>query len=190
MFDVTIAGAGSAGCVLASRLSEDPATRVLLLEAGPRDRKLEIAIPAAFPKLFGTKVDWGFETEPEPGTSGRRVFFPRGRTLGGSSSTNALMWVPGHRADLEAWEPLGWGHDARLPWLRRAAAVMAPEPQRERNPMTDGFLEARASAAGARCQTSRTSSSKGRGPPRPRPATAGAAAPPPPTCARPAGGAT
>jgi choline dehydrogenase len=142
MFDVIIAGAGSAGCVLANRLSEDPATRVLLLEAGPRDRKLEIAIPAAFSKLFGTKVDWGFETEPEPGTAGRRVFFPRGRTLGGSSSTNALMWVPGHRADLEAWEPLGWGHDALLPWLRKTAAVMAPEAQRERNPMTDGFLEA------------------------------------------------
>jgi choline dehydrogenase len=142
MFDVIIAGAGSAGCVLANRLTEDPATRVLLLEAGPRDRKLEIAIPAAFPKLFGSKVDWAFETEPEPGTAGRRVFFPRGRTLGGSSSTNALMWVPGHRADLDAWEPLGWGHDAVLPWLQRAAAVMAPEPQRERNPMTDAFLEA------------------------------------------------
>jgi choline dehydrogenase len=142
MFDVIIAGAGSAGCVLANRLTEDPATWVLLLEAGPRDRKLEIAIPAAFPKLFCSKVDWAFETEPEPGTAGRRVFFPRGRTLGGSSSTNALMWVPGHRADLEAWDPLGWGHDAVLPWLERAAAVMAPEPQRERNPITNGFLEA------------------------------------------------
>jgi choline dehydrogenase-like flavoprotein len=142
MFDVIIAGAGSAGCVLANRLTEDPTTRVLLLEAGPRDRKLEIAIPAAFPKLFGSKADWGFETEPEPGAGGRRVFFPRGRTLGGSSSTNALMWVPGHRADFEAWDALGWGHEAVLPWLRRAAEVMAPEPLRDRNPMTAGFLDA------------------------------------------------
>jgi choline dehydrogenase len=142
MFDVIIAGAGSAGCVLANRLSEDPGTRVLLLEAGPSDRKLEIAIPAAFPKLFGSKVDWAFETEPQEGAGGRRVFFPRGRTLGGSSSTNALMWVPGHRADLDAWDALGWGHDAVLPWLRRAVATMAPEPQREVSPLTDGFLEA------------------------------------------------
>jgi choline dehydrogenase len=142
MFDVIIAGGGSAGCVLANRLTEDPATRVLLLEAGPRDRKLEIAIPAAFAKLFGSKVDWAFQTEPEPGTNGRRVFFPRGRTLGGSSSTNALMWVPGHRADFEAWDALGWGHDAVLPWLRRAAEVMAPEPLRDRNPITAGFLDA------------------------------------------------
>jgi choline dehydrogenase len=142
MFDVIIAGAGSAGCVLANRLSEDPPTRVLLLEAGPRDRKLEIAIPAAFSKLFGSKVDWAYETEPEATTNGRRVFFPRGRTLGGSSSTNALMWVPGHRADLDAWESLGWGHDDVLPWLQRATTTMAPEPQRERSPLTDGFLRA------------------------------------------------
>jgi choline dehydrogenase len=142
MFDFIIAGAGSAGCVLAHRLTEDPGTRVLLLEAGPPDRKLEIAIPAAFAKLFGSKVDWAFQTEPEEGAGGRRLFFPRGRTLGGSSSTNGQMWVPGHRADLAAWEHLGWGPDDVVPWLERAAAVMAPEPQREGNPITDAFLAA------------------------------------------------
>jgi choline dehydrogenase-like flavoprotein len=142
MFDFIIAGAGSAGCVLADRLTEDPQTRVLLLEAGPPDRKLEIAIPAAFPKLFGSRVDWAFQTEPEEGADGRRLFFPRGRTLGGSSSTNGAMWVPGHRADLAAWESLGWGPDDVVPWLERAASVVAPEPQRERNPITESFLAA------------------------------------------------
>jgi choline dehydrogenase len=142
MFDFIIAGAGSAGCVLANRLTEDPGTRVLLLEAGPPDRKLEIAIPAAFPKLFGSEVDWAFETEPEEGAAGRRLFFPRGRTLGGSSSTNGQMWVPGHWADFAAWEHLGWGPDAVVAWLERAEAVIAPEPQRERNPITDAFLAA------------------------------------------------
>jgi choline dehydrogenase len=142
MFDFIVAGAGSAGCVLANRLTERSDTRVLLIEAGPADRKLEIAIPAAFAKLFGSKVDWAFETEPEEGADGRRLFFPRGRTLGGSSAINGQMWIPGHRADLEAWEPLGWGPDALVPWLERAAAVIAPEPQREVNPITDGFLAA------------------------------------------------
>jgi choline dehydrogenase len=140
MFDVIIAGAGSAGCVLAHRLSEDPSTSVLLLEAGPPDRKLEIRIPAAFPKLFGSKVDWAFETEPEEGAAGRRLFFPRGRTLGGCSSTNGQMWVPGHRHDLEAWEHLGWGPDAVVPWLQKATATMAPEPQGYTSPITDAFL--------------------------------------------------
>ena len=83
MHDYVIVGAGSAGCVLAGRLSEDPAVRVLLLEAGPRDRKLEIRVPAAFSKLFDSDVDWGFRTAPQPRLGGREVFFPRGKVIGG-----------------------------------------------------------------------------------------------------------
>jgi len=94
-FDYVVVGAGSAGCVLASRLSEDPAVRVLLLEAGGPDRRLEIRIPAAFAKLFRTACDWAYETEPEPGCAGRRLYWPRGKTLGGSSAINAMIYVRG-----------------------------------------------------------------------------------------------
>ena len=105
--DYVIVGAGSAGCVLAARLSEDTSIRVLLLEAGPRDRKLEIRIPAAFSKLYDSEVDWGFRTAPQAGLDGREVFFPRGRVVGGSSSINAMMVLRGHRSDQAAWGP-GW----------------------------------------------------------------------------------
>src|SRR5437764_675356 len=87
MHDYVIVGAGSAGCVLANRLSEDPSVRVLLLEAGGSDRSLNIKIPAAFPKQFHTKLDWDFATEPEPSVDGRSLYIPRGKALGGSSST-------------------------------------------------------------------------------------------------------
>ncbi len=109
-YDYVIIGAGSAGCVLAGRLSEDPETRVLLLEAGPRDRAKEIRIPAAFSKLFKSKFDWGYETAPQEGLAGRRIYFPRGKVLGGSSAMNAMMWIPGDRADFEDW-PEGWDWD-------------------------------------------------------------------------------
>ena len=88
-FDYVIVGAGSAGCVLAHRLSADPSTRVLLLEAGARSRSLNIKIPAAFPKQFHTKLDWDFWTEPEPHVDDRSLYMPRGKGLGGSSSMNA-----------------------------------------------------------------------------------------------------
>jgi choline dehydrogenase-like flavoprotein len=106
-FDYVIVGAGSAGCALANRLSEDPATSVLLLEAGPRDRAKEIRIPAAFSKLFKSKFDWGYETVPQAGLDGRRIYFPRGKVLGGSSAMNAMMWIPGDRVDFDSW-PDGW----------------------------------------------------------------------------------
>jgi choline dehydrogenase-like flavoprotein len=99
MFDYIIVGAGTAGCVLANRLSESDRTRVLLLEAGPPDTKLEIRVPAAFSKLFKTAVDWAYETEPQPALANRRLFWPRGKLLGGSSSINAQMHVRGNRAD-------------------------------------------------------------------------------------------
>src|ERR687886_3049531 len=107
MFDFVIVGAGTAGCVLANRLTESPTTRVLLLEAGPRDTKTEIRIPAAFSKLFKTDVDWAYETVPQSQLGGRREFWPRGKVLGGSSSMNAQMHVRGNRADYDGWAALG-----------------------------------------------------------------------------------
>ncbi|HET7514686.1 MAG TPA: GMC family oxidoreductase N-terminal domain-containing protein, partial [Gaiella sp.] len=103
MHDVVIVGAGSAGCVLASRLSEDPGTSVLLLEAGARDRKLHVRVPAAFSKLFRSGLDWGYDTVPQGSLDGRRIVFPRGKVLGGSASINAMMAIRGHRADHDAW---------------------------------------------------------------------------------------
>ncbi len=107
MHDYVIVGAGSAGCVLANRLSEDPSTRVLLLEAGGRDRSLNIQIPAAFPKQFHTKLDWDYATVPEPHVDGRSLYIPRGKSLGGSSSMNAMLYVRGSPLDYDAWEAQG-----------------------------------------------------------------------------------
>jgi len=123
VFDYVIVGAGSAGCVLASRLSEDPAVQVLLLEAGPPDSAMEIHIPAAFGKLFKSKFDWDFQSDPEPGLDGRTVYMPRGRMLGGSSSMNAMVYIRGNRLDYEEWATLGlegWGWDDVLPYFLKA----------------------------------------------------------------------
>src|SRR5262245_4099455 len=113
MYDYVIVGAGSAGCVLANRLSEDPTVRVLLLEAGPRDTKQEIHIPAAYSKLFKGPLDWAYETAPEPQLSGRALYWPRGRVLGGSSSLNAMIYHRGHPSDYDGWRAhgnAGWGY--------------------------------------------------------------------------------
>jgi choline dehydrogenase len=118
-FDYIIVGAGSAGCVLANRLSRDPAVRVALVEAGPRDRSLNIRIPPAFPKLFHTKYDWSLTTTSQPELKARELYWPRGKTLGGSSSLNAMMWVRGAQADYDAW-PAGWSYADVLPYFRRA----------------------------------------------------------------------
>ncbi len=121
--DYVIVGAGSAGCVLANRLSEDPATRVLLIEAGGRDRSPNIKIPAAFGKQFHTKLDWDYWTEPEPHLDGRSLYIPRGRGLGGSSSMNAMLYVRGRPIDYAGWEAQGapgWGWDDVLPAFIRA----------------------------------------------------------------------
>src|SRR5919201_5642104 len=91
--DYVIVGAGSAGCVLANRLSEDPSVRVLLLEAGGKDRSLNIKIPAAFAKQFHTKLDWDYESEPEAHVDGRRLYVPRGKSLGGSSVVQVTVTV-------------------------------------------------------------------------------------------------
>ena len=95
-FDYIIVGAGSAGCVLAARLSQDPNVRVALVEAGGPDDAPEISMPIAFPQLFKTKYDWDFATEPEPGLRERRIYTPRGRTLGGTSAINAMIYIRGN----------------------------------------------------------------------------------------------
>jgi choline dehydrogenase len=123
MYDYVIVGAGSAGCVLANRLSEDPAVQVLLLEAGGKDRSLKIKIPAAFPEQFHTKLDWDFATEPEPHVDGRSLFMPRGKVLGGSSSMNAMLYVRGRPLDYDGWEAQGapgWGYADVLPYFIKA----------------------------------------------------------------------
>jgi len=121
MYDYVIVGAGTAGCVLANRLSEDPSTRVLLLEAGGKDRSLNIKIPAAFAKQFhNPKLDWDFATEPEPHVDDRELYIPRGKGLGGSSSMNAMLYVRGRPLDYDGWAAQGapgWGYSDLLPYF-------------------------------------------------------------------------
>ncbi|MGH8701866.1 MAG: GMC family oxidoreductase, partial [Burkholderiales bacterium] len=123
--DYIIVGAGSAGCVLASRLTADGRHRVLLLEAGPRDRSLWIHLPIGYGKtMFHPVYNWGFYTDPEPGMNGRRIYWPRGRGLGGSSSINGLIYVRGQPADYDHWAALGnrgWGWKDVLPYFERSA---------------------------------------------------------------------
>ena len=123
-FDYVIVGAGSAGCVLANRLSADGRNSVLLLEAGPRDTNPWIHVPLGYGKLFKEKtVNWMYQTEPEPGLDGRQVFQPRGKVLGGSSSINGLLYVRGQHEDYDRWRQhgnTGWGYDDVLPYFRKA----------------------------------------------------------------------
>nr|WP_309504200.1 choline dehydrogenase [uncultured Roseovarius sp.] len=123
-FDYIIIGAGSAGCVLANRLSEDPATRVLVLEYGGSDRSIFIQMPTALSiPMNGSKYNWRYFTVPEPGLNGRRVHCPRGKVLGGSSSINGMVYMRGHARDFDEWEELGakgWGYANCLPYFQRA----------------------------------------------------------------------
>jgi choline dehydrogenase len=123
-FDYIIVGAGSAGCVLANRLTAEGKYSVLLLEAGPRDTNPWIHIPLGYGRLFKEKaVNWMYQTEPEPGLNGRNVFQPRGKTLGGSSSINGLLYVRGQHEDYDRWRQhgnLGWGFDDVLPYFKKA----------------------------------------------------------------------
>ncbi|MET9493810.1 GMC family oxidoreductase N-terminal domain-containing protein [Streptomyces sp. NPDC006552] len=159
-YDYVIVGAGSAGCVLAGRLSEDPSVRVALVESGPRDRGPEIRIPAAFPKLFRTAYDWDYTTQKQGALDDRELYWPRGHMLGGSSSLNAMMWVRGHRDDYDAWGAAAgpeWAYDAFVRYFQRAERWDGPRPersvhgtlgplhiapQRHTNPTTHAFLAA------------------------------------------------
>ena len=123
MYDYVIVGAGSAGCVLANRLTEDPGVKVLLVEAGPPDTADFIHIPAAFSALFRTQHDWDHMTGWEPGANNRRIYLPRGRMLGGSSSLNAMIYIRGNPLDYDEWRDAGcagWGWDDLLPYFLRA----------------------------------------------------------------------
>jgi choline dehydrogenase-like flavoprotein len=158
MHDYVIVGAGSAGCVLANRLSEDPSVSVLLLEAGGKDRSLNVKIPAAFPKQFHTKLDWDYATEPEPHVDGRSLYIPRGKMLGGCSSMNAMLYVRGRPLDYDGWEAQGapgWGYRDVLPYfLKSEDNVRGPSEfhgtggplrvseQRSPRPMNRRFLQA------------------------------------------------
>jgi choline dehydrogenase len=158
VYDYVIVGAGSAGCVLANRLSEDPSTRVLLIEAGGRDRSPNIKIPAAFPNQFHTKLDWDFATEPEPHADNRPLYIPRGKGLGGSSSMNAMLYVRGRPLDYDGWAAQGasgWAYADVLPYFKKSednvrgasefhgvGGPLRVAEQRSPRPMDRGFLEA------------------------------------------------
>ena len=160
-FDYIIVGAGSAGCVLANRLSADGKHSVLLLEAGPRDRNIWIHIPIGYAKLFkNSKVNWMYQTEPEPGLEGRSIFQPRGKVLGGSSSINGLIYIRGQHADYDRWRQLGnvgWGFDDVLPYFKRAEnqqrgaddfhgadGPLSVSNPRQTDPLCDAFIDAAA----------------------------------------------
>jgi choline dehydrogenase-like flavoprotein len=163
VYDYVIVGAGSAGCVLAARLSEDPAVRVAVLEAGGEDTQPEIHIPAAFPALFKSSFDWDLLGEPEPGLGGRRLYLPRGRMLGGCSSINAMIYIRGNRADFDGWSAdgaSGWDYETVLPYFMRSednergedafhasGGPMRVAEGRSMHPLVDTMLEA-ARAAG------------------------------------------
>ena len=120
MHDYVIVGAGSAGCVLAARLSEDPDVSVLLLEAGGPDARQDIHVPLGYLKLARTELDWNYLSAPEPQCDGRRVPLPRGRVLGGSSSVNAMVYIRGNPRDYDEWGIPGWGWDDLFPYFLKA----------------------------------------------------------------------
>jgi choline dehydrogenase len=163
MYDYVIVGAGSAGCVLAARLSEDPDTSVLLLEAGPPDVHQNIHVPLGYLSLARTEVDWDYASAPEPNCNGRRISLPRGKVFGGSSSVNAMVYIRGNRRDYDEWGVSGWSWEDLFPYFLRAEdnergadewhAVGGPLPvsdQRSGNAISPAFVEAGVEAGLAR----------------------------------------
>jgi choline dehydrogenase len=159
-YDYVVVGGGSAGCVLAARLSEDHDVRVCLVEAGPPDVSENVHVPSAFGRLFRTSLDWDYDTHDEPRCDNRRIYLPRGRVLGGTSSINAMVYIRGHRADYDGWGQPGWSYAELLPYFLRSednergagryhgvGGPLSVSDGRSRNPMTRAFLAA-AGAAG------------------------------------------
>ncbi len=155
MFDYVIVGAGSAGCVLASRLSEDPDVQVLLLEAGPPDSNENIHVPLGYLKLGATEVDWDYHSVPEAECFGRRITLPRGKVLGGSSSVNAMVYIRGNHRDYDEWGVPGWSWSELMPYFLKAEdnergpsrwhGAGGPLPvseERSHNKITHAFVEA------------------------------------------------
>lgn len=156
-YDYVLVGAGSAGCVLANRLSDDSGVRVLLMEAGPADTRREVSIPAAWVSLFKSELDWNYETVPQQQLDGRAIYWPRGKTLGGSSSTNAQIYLRGAPTDFDEWAAAGndgWSYKSVLPYFIRAEnnergpdsfhGVTGPlcvSDARDPNPLSEAFLE-------------------------------------------------
>ena len=154
-YDYVIVGAGSAGCVLAARLSEDPDVSVCLLEAGGSDAVATITTPAAGGSLIRSQYDWDYDTHDEPHCNGRRLYLPRGRVLGGTSSINGMVHIRGNRLDFDDWQLPGWSYDELLPYFKRSEdnergaspynGVGGPLPvaeNRSKNPMSTAFVQA------------------------------------------------
>ena len=193
MYDYVIVGAGSAGCVVAARLGEDPDVKVAVLEAGPPDDAPEIHMPAAFGPTLKSRFDWDLFSEPEPGLDFRRNYLPRGRVLGGSSSLNAMIYIRGNRADYDEWAALGLTAGATRTSCRTSSArrttsaapsryhgvggPLSVSDSRSMHPLVDAMIDA--AGRGRHPRTTMTSTARPRTAPaatRSRSATAGAAA--------------